>query len=301
MSIISHKERGKEGKSSWRGNCGGNFYRDILGFICPKVFTDPCVGSGTSVEVAQSMGIESYGLDLHSGFNVLKDSITETVGKQSDFVLSHPPYHDMVKYSGKGNQWGDTIHPDDLSACKSHEDFLEKIHIMMLNQREATLPGGYYGTLIGDMRRQGKYYSYQADILARMPGSELRSVIIKGQHNCASSGRNYAKMKMPWITHEYLLLWQTPDVIQSVVKGLHEMAHQQHNRLRSTWRSVIKAAMIELGGKTSLPELYHAISINSPDKLLANQENWKAAARRTLQQHGDLFTRVERGVWQIAN
>ena len=37
----------------------------------PQVFTDPMVGSGTSVEVAREIGIEAYGLDLHSGFNIL--------------------------------------------------------------------------------------------------------------------------------------------------------------------------------------------------------------------------------------
>jgi hypothetical protein len=29
------------------------------------------VGSGTSVEVARELGIEAYGLDLHSGFTIL--------------------------------------------------------------------------------------------------------------------------------------------------------------------------------------------------------------------------------------
>ena len=62
------------------------------------------VGSGTSVEVAREMGIEAYGLDLHSGFNILKTSILATVGKPSDLVLSHPPYHDMIPYSG--SEWG---------------------------------------------------------------------------------------------------------------------------------------------------------------------------------------------------
>jgi hypothetical protein len=66
----------------------------------PRVFTDPMVGSGTSVEVAREMGIEAHGLDLHSGFNILKQRILEVVGKPSDLVLSHPPYHNMVVYIG---------------------------------------------------------------------------------------------------------------------------------------------------------------------------------------------------------
>jgi len=44
------------------------------------------------------------GLDLHSGLNILKQLILEMVGKPSDLVLSHPPYHNIVVYSG--NVWG---------------------------------------------------------------------------------------------------------------------------------------------------------------------------------------------------
>jgi hypothetical protein len=77
------------------------------------------VSGGTSVEVAREMGIEAHGLDLHSGFNVLKQSILEVVGKPSDLVLSHPPYHNIVVYSG--NVWGRGPHPDELSRCATKE------------------------------------------------------------------------------------------------------------------------------------------------------------------------------------
>lgn len=50
----------------------------------PKVFVDPTVGSGTSIEVAQEMGIESHGLDLHSGYNIMQDSILDVVGKPAE-------------------------------------------------------------------------------------------------------------------------------------------------------------------------------------------------------------------------
>jgi hypothetical protein len=50
------------------------------------------------------MRIEAHGLDLHSGFNILKERILDVVGKpSSDLVLSHPPYHDIIVYSG--NVW----------------------------------------------------------------------------------------------------------------------------------------------------------------------------------------------------
>lgn len=205
-SILSFPDRGPWGNSRYRGNCSGHVYKRIFEHLRPRVFTDPMVGSGTSVEVAREMGIEAYGLDLHSGFNILKDSILKSVGKPSDLVLSHPPYHDMIPYSG--SEWGREPHPDDLSRCGSEEEFLEKLEGAIENQRTATAPGGYYGIVIGDVRRRGQYSSYQAEAIARMPKEELRSVLIKAQHNMVSSQVRYAPMKFPKIMHEYVVLWQ---------------------------------------------------------------------------------------------
>jgi hypothetical protein len=50
------------------------------------------------------MSIEVHGLDLHSGFNILKRRILDEVGKPSDLVLLHPPYHNIVVYSGNVGQ-----------------------------------------------------------------------------------------------------------------------------------------------------------------------------------------------------
>lgn len=95
-SIFSFPERGPWGNPGYRGNCSGYIYREIFETLHPRVFTDPMVGGSTSVEVAREMGIEAHGLDLHSGFNILKQSILEAVGKPSDLVLSHPPHHNIV-------------------------------------------------------------------------------------------------------------------------------------------------------------------------------------------------------------
>ena len=109
MSILSFPDRGPWGKSSWRGNCSGHIYKSLFEQLKPAVFVDPMVGGGTSVEVAREMGIQAHGLDLHSGFNVLRDSILAKVGKPADLVVSHPPYGAMIVYSG--NVWGSLLAP----------------------------------------------------------------------------------------------------------------------------------------------------------------------------------------------
>ena len=206
-SLLSFPERGPWGNARYRGNCSGHVYRALFERLRPQVFTDPTVGSGTSVEVAREMGIEAYGLDLHSGFNILKQRILDVVGQPSDLVMSHPPYHNLIVYSGQ--VWGTEPHPDDLSRCATEEEFMDKLIVAMKNQRHATKPGGYYGTLIGDIRKDGQYFSLQAELITRCPKRELRAILIKQQFNTTSDRKAYP-LPLPRIMHEYLILWQKP-------------------------------------------------------------------------------------------
>jgi hypothetical protein len=114
--------------------CTGRFSR-----ICKsRVFTDPMVG-GTSVEVAREMGIEAHGLDLHSGFNILEQRILDVVGKPSDLVLSHPPYHNIIVYSG--NVWGRGRILTICRAAHARMNF-SKADDRFENQRHAMRAGG---------------------------------------------------------------------------------------------------------------------------------------------------------------
>ncbi len=295
MSVISHPTRGKWGKSSWRGNCSGHVYKDIFEQLRPETFCDPMVGSGTSVEVASEMGIEAFGLDLHSGFNILRHSILDATGKPVDLCLSHPPYHDMIVYSG--NVYPGE-HPDDLSRCADPEEFMDKLQQALLNQREAVNHGGFYGTIIGDLRRNGHYWSFQADAIARMPADELRAVLIKAQHNVQSASRQYAGMRLPRVAHEYILLWQRPDRSVALLSTLSSMAHSQQRRLRGSWKAVVRQALVSLGGEAPLSRLYEAVAENAPDKL-AGHQHWREKVRQTLYVN-DWFAPVERGVWRVA-
>lgn len=295
MSILSFPERGKWGNSNYRGNCSGHIYAALFKQYRPASFCDPFMGSGTSIDVAKEMNIQAFGLDLRLGFNALKNSIRDTIGQEVDMCHSHLPYHNMVIYSGA--VWGEA-HEDDLSRCIDDEDFHEKAHLVLMNQREATKPGGYYGTLIGDLRKDGRYVSYQAECLSRMPANELASVLIKAQHNTVSGRNTYSNMKHIAITHEYLLLWQKPKAPLSLLIDLSAMATQQANRLKAVWKTIVAHAMIALGGKANLNDLYQKIAEYAPEKLKTN-ENWQAKVRQTLQLYPK-FNSVERGVWALA-
>ena len=296
-SIVSYPDRGHWGQPSYRGNCTGHLYRDIFQALRPQHVVDPTCGSGTSLEVAGEMGIEAVGLDLRDGFNGLRDSILEAVGRWTDLCLSHFPYHDMVLYSGA--QWGEA-HADDLSRCATPEEFVEKAHQFLLNQRDATRPGQYYATLIGDLRRNGEYHSFQSEFISRLPAAELKSVVIKAQHNCTSDRHFNCRVgQMPRIAHEYLIIWRRASRLSVGLDALRDMAGRAHRRLRSTWRAVVRQAMVSLGGEATLSALYERIAGNQPEQLATNR-NWQAKVRQVIQQSSD-FERVERGRWRLAS
>lgn len=274
-SIMSFPTRGKWGKSNWRGNASGHVYKELFEQLKPRTFVDPMVGSGTSVEVAQEMGIDAYGLDLHSGFNAIRHSIVEKVGKESDLIVSHPPYGSMIVYSG--NVWGANAHPDDLSRCVDDNDFHEKMQLVLINQRMATKAGGYYGTLIGDWRRNGVYTSYQAEIIARMPRDELAGILIKTQHNCVSDSRQYSQLALPRIMHEYLLLFRKKP--KPILVLLGQIAREQQTRLAGTWKAIVRAVLITIGGESELQEVYRRVAENAPEKLATNL-HWREKVRK---------------------
>lgn len=292
-SVLSYPDRGPWGKADWHGNASGHMYADLFKMLQPSVFVDPMVGSGTSVEVANEMGIEAFGLDLHSGFNILRDRIIEAVQKEADLVFSHPPYGQMVRYSQ--DVWNNP-HADDLSSMDD-EEFHEKLQYALLNQREATKAGGFYGLLIGDWRRQGRYTSYQAEAIARMPSDELAAVLIKQQHNTRSGKKQYGKMLLPFIQHEYILLWKKREI--GLFLLLQNVARAQQARVTGTWRNILRLVLKELGGNARLDVIYDAVLKTAPDRIQQNPENWKAAIRRTLQLSED-FASQDRGVWGIA-
>lgn len=296
-SIMSFENRGPWGDSRWRGNCSGHVVRELLTMLKPNLFVDAMVGSGTSVDVAREMGVEVVGLDLHSGFDALTMSILERVGRPAGLVFSHPPYGGMIRYSGE--QWGDAPHPNDLSRCKDDEDFHQKLQRVLLNQREATAGGGVYGALIGDWRTQGRYVSFMSEMIARMPKSELASVIIKAQHNTMSGSKTYGRMRYPFVVHEYLVLWEKPRSLVSALDTLAVLAREQHERLKGTWKSLVQHVLVGLGGEGTLKDIYDRMAACASERI-AKAQHWQAKVRQTLQLCGE-FRQLERGTWALAS
>lgn len=295
-SIWRFPDRGHWGNPKWAGNLSGHVYAELYRRLKPRSVCEVFSGSGTAIEVAREMGIEAFGLDLKDGFDVLRMSVLEAIGKEVAVCGGHLPYGDVLLYSGK--VWGSEPHPDDLSRCASDEEFLDKLQLAVLNMREATAPGGHYFIVIGDKRRNGKYVSYQAGLTERLPASELRSVLIKEQFNTASGWRDYARMRYPRIEHEYIVLWQRAERSVTLVSNLTILARRFQHAIRATWVNTVKLALIQLGGEASLPEIYGRVAEQAVDRIGQNG-NWQAKVRQVLNQHKGLFYAPERGIWAI--
>jgi len=292
-SIMNFPERGKWGKSSWRGNTSGYVIKELVEHFNPRLFVDACEGSGTSRDVCADMGIEYVGLDLYKGQDFTKDFILSQLPKPADICFTHPPYHSMIEYSGK--VYGNAPLKGDTSRCASPEEFIAKSQIMLLNQREATRDNGIYATLIGDQRGgslgRGNFRSYQADFISMMPKDELLSVTIKLQNNCLSDNRVYSGNFVP-IMHEYLLLWKKSS--KSLFAVSFDIASEMTKRVATTWRNAIRMVMMKLK-EAKLSDIYAEVE-KVAHNLIASNPNYKAKIRQTLQKH---FKNVERGVWAV--
>ena len=160
------------------------------------------LGSGTTRDVIAGLNrykrseINFWGGDLRDGFDLTRQDLPG----RFDFVWIHPPYWNIVRYgSGKG----------DLSACEDYEAFRGLLMACLKPCYDALSLGGRPAVLIGDVRRAGRYTAIIRDVLNFSHG-EIRSIIIKFQHNCTSDRRNYGKLEDPPIKHEYCVVFHKP-------------------------------------------------------------------------------------------
>ena len=159
------------------------------------------LGSGTTRDVVEGLnkykktGISYWGSDLRQGFDLTKQNLPG----RYDFVWIHPPYWNIIQYSNNI--------PNDLSNCETYEQFRTLLMACLERCYEALEIGGRLAVLIGDVRRGGKYTAIVKDILS-LPFGELRSIIIKVQHNCTSDRKQYGKLEDVPIKHEYCVIFK---------------------------------------------------------------------------------------------
>ena len=289
-SVVSYPDRGPWGRGSYRGNCTGHIVRDCVQTYMRDggLLVDPSVGGGTSADVARDLGVRFFGTDLSQGFNLLTDDLAAAAGEQAALVFWHPPYGPMIAYSG--NMYGTEANPWDLSRM-SLKDFSEAMVVCAMNIHDAVEPGGHYAILMGNYRKDGRYYNLSGMVERIAPGV-LVDEIIKVQHNCVSDRRTYAG-SIVRIAHEKLLVFRKQSM--GAVYFLARVLKQIEGMAAMTWNAAVRR-IVQRGGTMALPDIYAAVK---PYAETRDNPHWQAKVRQVLQNER-YFERVQKGVYKLA-
>lgn len=306
-SFVAYPERGEGGSAVWRGNCSPHMVEDILQYVleCKRYgrqptdgikLLDPMSGSCSSKAAADKFGVESALYDLNpapahgrGGWNALRDDVDD----DADLIFLHPPYHDIVLYSGR--QWGETPHPDDLSRCDTYEEFIDRLNYVIKKLYMSLRRDGRMAILVGDIRQNGRFYSIQNDIMTL---GRMEAFISKGQFNCQSDNRTYKKPFIPIVT-EYLILLKKEGRLlipfSRRISGTYNML--QFDNSAMTWNHLVRNVMEELGGTASTEQLYTLLE-NHPKAQ--GRKHYRDRIRAVIQEYPNTYRPVGRGIYELA-
>lgn len=289
-SVCNYPSRGNHGNSRYHGNCTGHIIRDFAETYLPSggLLADPSIGGGTSQDVAQELGVNFKGTDLHQGFNLLTDDFTNFLGQQAEAIFWHPPYWNMVNYSSK--VWGNEPNQWDLSQM-SLSDFNEAMVLALMNIHDATASGGYYGVLMGNLRRNGQYYNLSS-MVERVAPAPLVDEIIKIQNNCRSDKNNY-NGKIVRIAHEKLMIFKKK--AQAALYFLSKTLSRHDISAQLTWKASVRRVLQQANKSLKLADIYAAIA---PFAAQRDNEHWQAKVRQVLQDER-YFNRLSLGVYEL--
>ena len=203
-SVVSYPTRCPQwGRAKFRGNCDGRLFLSLVQRYRPRRVADPMLGSGTTRDViaswnlqrAEADRIDYWGSDLSEGFNLEEQDLPGAF----DLVWVHPPYWNTIQFSNDRR---------DLSTEPDYSTFIRRLEQCLSACVRSLAPAGRLAVLVGDVRRRGLYYPIIRDVLNMEPRlGQLRSVIVKVQHNCTSDGRSY-RLEDARIQHEYCIVFK---------------------------------------------------------------------------------------------
>lgn len=224
-SVWSFKERGEWAthKGDYHGNCSPYVVKNLLIKYSNKndIVLDQFVGSGTTMIESLLLNRKTIGIDINDkALNITKSRIKDIGGKYKlikgdatkltlknksiDFICTHPPYMDIIKYSNgiKG----------DISLL-SGEEFYNSIKLVAKESFRVLKEKCYCAILIGDVRKNGLIVPVGFNVMELFlnEGFLLKEIIIKEQHNCKSTDKwiEIAKKRnFLLIQHEYIFVFQ---------------------------------------------------------------------------------------------
>jgi hypothetical protein len=294
-NLFAYPERGPWGNSRYPGNFSGKFVLDLVDIFKAKSVADPFAGGGTTAAVCKEFDIPFWSGDLRDGFNILEDAMPPcSNGTSPELVILHPPYFDLIHYSGKA--WGEAPHPADLSAAHTLDEFIRMANEAQYAAYSHVKQGGHVAILIGSLRRQGKLYP-----LHRMLNlyGELVLDGIKVQFNTTTGRTKTYSTSNPLLVTEWVLALRKPQVWMVPVQVANTPKDFDMRRNgRQTWRSIVLSGLEATGGMASTEEIYNEIKSHSRAQAAINAgTDWQAIVRRELQEGP--FRSISHGIWAL--
>ncbi|MDD6910338.1 DNA methyltransferase [Actinobacillus minor] len=195
---------------------------------------EPFMGSGTTLFECESLNRKYIGFDINqniidyvnqtmlnadqSNFYIANcDSMNRTEVDTNfqrfkdsvQFILMHPPYMDIVKF---------TDNPNDLSQCDNINEFVKKFKVVCENSLYYLDKGRYFALVIGDVYKNSEVLPlgfYCLDMIKRNFKVKLKGIIIKniegnrGKLNSGGIWRYRALSSDYYIfKHEYIMVFK---------------------------------------------------------------------------------------------
>lgn len=215
--------------SKYRGNWAPEVVRNLVVRYSNEkdCLLDPMIGGGTTAVECKLLNRNLLALDINPNAIELTNKVLEFECEYNprirvecndsrklpmlkdetiDFILNHPPYVDIIKYSEKQIE-------EDLSNIHDLDKFCDEIEKVAKEFYRVLKYDKYCAILIGDTRRNKMYQPLAFKVMERFlkVGFELKEDIIKQQHNCKATGFWVNKSKEAnflLIMHEHLFVFK---------------------------------------------------------------------------------------------
>lgn len=287
-SIVSYPDRGVGGNNKYRGNCSPKLIEDLIKQYGLREISDYMCGSNTTKDVGEKMNIKTNTYDLNIGFDLINDEIKET---GQNFIFWHPPYWDIIKYSG--NMYGNKPLTSDISQIADYKEFMEISNELLFKQFATLKTGGRIAILMADVKKKGKLYSMLLDFIKP---DTIENIVIKAQHNCWSDRKDYANKNFIPIVHEYLLILRRDNPYIQTLKITKDYSFDIRDSKLVTWKDVIYSVLEKEKNALSLSDIYNKISSY---KKAQNNKYYREKIRQVLRSYDNIFDCTGRGYYKI--
>ena len=197
-----------ECKLTGRHGIGVDVNRDSL-----MLTMDALNFSGTLEEPLEQVDIRLYQGDARRLDKIEGDSI--------DLIATHPPYANIIKYSGK-----DASQNGDLSKVRNIAEFVDQMRLVADECFRVLKPDHYCAILVGDTRRNKHHTPIAFRVMQSFleAGFILKEDIVKAQWNTQTEGlwsRLSRDKNFLLIMHEHLFVFRKPG-LEEKVRGYGE-------------------------------------------------------------------------------